>query len=217
MTDRADKGDHAGTDAQKPLPRGFKRRLMSHLAVEIGPLLLFFLGFMWQGLLWATAIYAVATAVAFAVTWVKHRRMPTLPAVTALLVLIFAGLTLALDEAMFIKIKPTVVNGFYGLALLGGWLFGFRLVEKVLGAEVQLDETGLRKLTLRVGSYLLALALLNELVWRTLPTEHWVLFKVFVIVGCNLLFAWTQLPLVRRHLRRSGRWADPLPAGAAGP
>ncbi|MEX2630846.1 MAG: inner membrane-spanning protein YciB [Tistlia sp.] len=187
---------------RRPLPAGFHGRLLRHLAVEIGPLLLFFLTFLWRGLLWATAVYALATVAAFAVTWAKHRRLPVLPGVTALLVLTFAGLTLVLDDSTFIKIKPTVVNGFFGIALLGGWLLGFRLVERVLGSELSLSETGLRLLTLRAGTYLLGLALANEIVWRSLPTEQWVLFKVFVIVGCNLTFAWTQLPLVRRHLRR---------------
>lgn len=204
-------GRSGGGAAGEPLPPGFRRRLLRHLTIEIGPLLLFFLGFLWQGLLWATAIYGVATVVAFALTWARHRRLPVLPSVTALLVLIFVGLTLALDEAVFIKIKPTVVNGFYGLVLLGGWLAGFRLVERVLGGEVELDETGLRLLTLRTGSYLLGLAVLNEIVWRSLPTEHWVLFKVFVMVGCNLLFAWSQLPLVRAHMRRP---QGPVAAGA---
>lgn len=192
-----------GTDRTKPLPKGFKVKLLRHLLVEIGPLLVFFLVFLWQGILWATALYAVATGVAFAVSWAAHRRLPVLPSITFLLVAIFAGLTLALDDTVFIKIKPTVVNGFYGLVLLLGWLFGFRLVERVLADHARLDEEGLRLLTLRAGGYLLGLALLNELVWRTLPTEHWVVFKVFVIVGCNLLFGVSQLPLMRRHLRRA--------------
>jgi intracellular septation protein len=166
-------------------------------------LLVFFLVFVWQGILWATALYAVATGIAFALSWASHRRLPVLPSVTFLLVAIFAGLTLALDDAVFIKIKPTVVNGFYGLVLLVGWQFGFRLVERVLAHQARLDEEGLRLLTLRAGFYLLGLALLNEIVWRSVPTEEWVVFKVFVIVGCNLLFGASQLPLIRRHLRRA--------------
>ncbi len=207
----------SGESESLSLPPGFKRKLARHLAVEIGPLAIFFLGFLWQGLLWATAFYAVATALAFAATWASHRRLPVLPTITALLVLIFAGLTLALDEAMFIKIKPTVVNGFYGLALLIGWLAGFRLVEKVLSPHVALDETGLRRLTFRASAYLLALAAINELVWRTVPTEEWVIFKVFVIVAGNLAFAASQLPLVRRHLRRTDERGGALPAGGASP
>ena len=199
-----DEGTSRGRNGSAPLPHGFKRRLFRQLIVEVGPLLVFFLGFAWSGILWATGLYAIAAAFAFGVTWASHRRIPVLPLVSVLLVMLFAGLTLALDDALFIKIKPTVVNGFYGIVLLGGWFLGFPLVERVLGGEVELSEQGMRILTLRAGGYLLALALANEAVWRTLPTEQWVLFKVFVIVGCNLLFAWCQLPLLREHLRRPG-------------
>ncbi len=72
---------------------------------------------------------------------------------------------------MFIKIKPTVVNGCYGLVLIVRWFAGFRLVDKVLGKDALLDEEGLRKLTLRTGFYLLGPALKNAVVWRTLPTD----------------------------------------------
>lgn len=198
--------DASATDAtqdKKPLPKGFKRKLLRHLLVEVGPLLVFFLTFMWKDIFWATAAYAVATVIAFALSWIEHRRFPVLPTVTTLLVATFAGLTLALDDAVFIKIKPTVTNGFYGIVLLGGWLVGFRLVERVLGSHARLDERGLRLLTWRAGGYLLALAALNEVVWRSATTETWVVFKVFVIVACNLLFAASQLPLFKRHLVRS--------------
>lgn len=190
----------SASSGESQLPPGFKRRLLNHLLPELAPLLLFFMTFMWKNLIWATAVYGVATAVAFAVTWARHRRVPVLPLVSTVLVLIFVGLTLVLDETMFIKIKPTVVNGFYGLVLGLGWVFGYRLVERMLEPECHLDEEGLRALTLRTSMYLTGLALLNELIWRTMPTDYWVLFKVFIMVAFNLAFAWTQLPLVRRHL-----------------
>lgn len=186
---------------KRDLPAGFKRRLFRQLLTELGPLLLFFLVFMWKDILWATAFYAAATVVAVGVSMALHRKLPILPLISAVLVMIFAGLTLLLEEEMFIKIKPTVINGFYGLTLGVGWLIGYRLVEKVLAPECTLDEDGLRALTLRVTAYLIGLALLNELVWRTVSTDTWVIFKVFVMVGLNLVFAWSQVPLVRRHLR----------------
>lgn len=201
----------APTATAAELPPRFKRRLLMHLLPEVGPLLLFFLAFMWKDLIFATAIYAVATAAAFAVTWARHRRLPVLPLVSTLLVVIFAGLTLALGEAMFIKMKPTVLNGFYAAVLGLGWLFGYRLIERILEPECRLDEEGLRALTLRTSGYLLSLAIINEIIWRTMPTEHWVLFKVFIMVAFNLTFAWAQLPLLRRHLivdegtRRAGK------------
>lgn len=191
----------ADDDGKQDLPDGFKWRLFRQFLTEFGPLLIFFLVFMWKDILWATGAYALATLISVGVTAAMHRKLPVLPLISAVLVMIFAGLTLLLEAEMFIKIKPTVVNGFYGLVLGIGWLVGYRLVEKVLEPECKLDEDGLRALTLRVSVYLIGLALLNEIVWRTVSTDTWVIFKVFVMIGLNVLFAWTQVPLVRRHLR----------------
>lgn len=186
-------------DVSPGLPTGFKRRLLAQLASEFAPLIAFFLSFLWLGIVPATAIYAGATVAAVAVGWVNQRSVPVLPLVSSGLVVVFAGLTVALDQAMFIKIKPTVTNGFYGLAIGLGWLFGFRIVERVLAPELRLDEAGLKKLTARVTGYLLGLALLNEVVWRMFPTKVWVYFKVFVIIAINIGFFASQLPLIRRH------------------
>ncbi|MEQ8348763.1 MAG: septation protein IspZ [Sneathiellaceae bacterium] len=199
------------------LPPRFRRRLLRQLVTELAPLLIFFLVFLAKGLLWACAAYGGATIIAFAAAWQAHRRIPVLPSLTAFLVLLFAGLTIALDDATFIKIKPTVVNGFYGILLGIGWLLGYPLVARVLGPDARLDRTGLRIVTIAASIYLLALAGVNELVWRTLPTEQWVLFKVFVLVGCNLLFACAMLPVVRRHLQAGGAQDRPAATGRFAP
>lgn len=170
------------------------------LSSELGPPLLFFLAFMASDIYMACIVYAVAATLAVAVSWIRHKRVPTLPLVSAGLVVLFAGLTLALDDATFIKIKPTVTNGFFALVLGIGWLVGFRLIDLVLRPRFTLDEAGLRALTLHVFLYLAGLAVANEIAWRTLSTESWVVFKVFGIVVFNALFALSQLPLIKRHL-----------------
>lgn len=194
------------------LPAGFKRRLGRQLAIEFGPLILFFLAFSWQGIYAATAVYAVAALLALGGSWWLHRRLPVVPLVATVLVVIFAGLTLALGEAMFIKIKPTVVNGFFALVLGIGWFCGFRLIDRSLGDELKLDEEGQRILTWRAVAYLVTLACLNEIVWRTLPTDTWVVFKVFILICCNVVFALCQLPLIRAHRVDNGEAsrADPV-------
>ncbi|MFC3228398.1 inner membrane-spanning protein YciB [Marinibaculum pumilum] len=209
----ADQTDDGGP-SPGPFPDCFRRRLLRQLATELGPLAVFFLAFLAAGLLWATAAYALAAALAFAAAWQLHGRLPVLPAITALLVFVLAGLTLALDDATFIKIKPTVINGFYGSLLLGGWLAGYRLVARVLGPDAALDRAGERQVTIAAGLYLAGLAIANEFAWRTLETEHWVLFKVFVLTACNLVFGWSQLPVIRRHLRRDSQ--PPAPPDGAG-
>ena len=193
----------AGEDRKPDLPDGFKWRLFRQLVTELGPLIVFFLVFMWKDIIWATGVYLAATLISVSVSVIQHTKVPVLPLVSALLVMIFGGLTILMDEEVFIKIKPTVTNGFYGIALGLSWIMGYRLIQKVLGPECKLDEDGLRTLTIRVSLYLICLALVNELVWRTVSTDTWVVFKVFVIIGLNLLFAWSQVAVVRKHLRAS--------------
>lgn len=198
-------GPEIRAGGEVPLPTGLKHRLARQLVIEFGPLIAFFLVFSWQNLYWATAVYALAALAALAASWRLHRRLPTVPLIATGLVVIFAGLTLTLGEEVFIKIKATVVNGFFALALGAGWLLGYRLIDRVLGEDLELDEEGQRILTWRAVAYLVALACANEFVWRTAPTEVWVYFKVFVMVGCNMLFAVLQLPLIRAHRRAPSR------------
>lgn len=185
--------------ARRSLPQGFKRRLLGQMIGEVGPLLVFFVVFAAWGILAAAAAYAGATLLSLAIGWYLRRRLPVLPLVSAGLVTLFAGLTIALDDALFIKIKPTVTNGFFAAAIGIGWLFGFRLLPRILAPNLVLDSAGERLLTLRVTLYLAALAAANEVVWRSVSLETWVLFKVFVLVALNLLFGWSQLALLRRH------------------
>lgn len=189
----------ATAGSQAALPKGFKRRLFWQLIGEIGPLLAFFVAFAVWGIVPAAGAYAVATLASLGISWYRHRHLPILPLVSAGLVLLFAGLTIALDDALFIKIKPTVTNGFFALVLGIGWLVGFRLIKRVLGDTVRLDDRGERLLTLRVAGYLAFLAIANEIIWRSFPVDVWVMFKVFIMVALNLLFGWSQLALIRRH------------------
>jgi intracellular septation protein len=122
-----------------------------------------------------------------------------MPLFTALLVLIFGGLTLYLKNDTFIKMKPTVLYAGFGLTLLGGLLFGRLFVKYVFAAAFELTEEGWRKLTFRWGWFFLALAILNEIVWRSMPTATWVKFKVFGIIPLIMLFALAQMPLVLKH------------------
>ena len=181
------------------LPTGFLLRLFGKLSAEVGPLLIFFLAYGWWDIIVATGAYAASTVIALTVLWLTQRRLPILPLLSTVLVAVFAALTIALDNAFFIKIKPTVVNGFYAVLIGGGWLVGVRLIRRVLAPAVVLDEAGERMLTWRTAGYLAFLAVANEVIWRSFPLDVWVLFKVFISIALNLLFVLIQLPLVRRH------------------
>ncbi len=155
----------------------------------------------------ATAVFIAATLLSLAVSLALTRRLPIMPLITGIVVLIFGGLTLWLQNDTFIKMKPTIVNTLFGGTLLIGLLFGKSLIGYVLDSVFNLTETGWRKLTFRWGIFFLVLAVLNELVWRIsaatmepkAATDLWVNFKVFGIMPLTLLFTLSQLPMLLRE------------------
>lgn len=184
------------------------------LALELGPLVLFFLGnaygdrFGFAGdrrIFAATGLFLVATLVSLAVHFVLVRRLPIMPLVSAIVVLVFGGLTLALQDDQFIKLKPTIVNALFGAVLLGGLYWRKPILAVVLDAVLELTEEGWRKLTVRWAMFFFVLAALNEIVWRTQSTDTWVQFKVFGIMPLTVAFALAQTPLILRHERKDGK------------
>src|SRR5215469_2738259 len=152
------------------------------LALDLGPLLLFFFANARFGIFVATATFMVAVLVAMAVSYALTRHVPIMAIVTAVIVLIFGGLTLALHNDTFIKVKPTIIYALFGGVLLGGLFFNKPLLDVVLNSMFQLTDEGWRKLTFRWALFFFALAVLNEIVWRTMSTNFWVDFKVFGVM-----------------------------------
>lgn len=151
------------------------------------------------GILTATAVFMVAIVVSLAIHYALVRKLPIMPLVSAVVVLIFGTLTLALRDDHFIKLKPTIVNCLFGGALLGGLAFGRPLLSVVLDSMIKLTDEGWRKLTFRWAIFFFVLAALNEIVWRNWSTDFWVNFKVFGIMPLTLLFAVAQTPLIMRY------------------
>jgi len=169
------------------------------LALEIGPLALFFLTNARAGIFWATAVFMVAIIVSLLVTWLRERRLPTLPLVTGIFVLVFGGLTLILQDELFIKLKPTIVNTLFAVILFGGLFWGKSFLKSLMGSMFQMTDQGWRLLTFRWAMFFVLLAILNEIVWRNTSTDTWVSFKVFGIMPLTILFSISQLPAMNRH------------------
>ena len=141
----------------------------------------------------------IAVVIAFAISYALTRRLPLMPLVTAVVVLIFGSLTLLLHDELFIKVKPTIIYLLFGGILLGGLVFRTPLLGVVFDSVFHLTEAGWRKLTLRWALFFFALALVNEVVWRTQSTDVWVSFKVFAVLPLTLVFAAAQYPLLTKY------------------
>jgi len=169
------------------------------MALELGPLVVFYIANARADIFAATAWFMGAMVLALALSWLLQRKIAVMPLVTALVVLVFGTLTLLLHDDSFIKMKPTIVNTLFGLVLLGGLLFGQSLLRYVFGDVYKLQPKGWTILTLRWGLFFLFLAVLNEVVWRTQSTDFWVAFKVWATMPITIIFAAFQLPVLQRY------------------
>ena len=160
------------------------------LALDLGPLLLFFIANQRFGIFAATGVFMVAVLVALAVSYALTRQVAIMPIVTAVVVLVFGGLTLILQDETFIKLKPTIIYLLFGgdAARRAAVRQAAARLSSSTRSSTSTDE-GWRKLTLRWIVFFFALAVLNEIVWRTQTTDFWVNFKVFGFCRSRLCLA----------------------------
>ena len=182
------------------------------LLLDLGPLLLFFAANSRFGIFVATALFMAAIVVALGISYALTRHLPLMPLVTAVVVVVFGTLTLVLHDELFIKVKPTIIYTLFGGTLLIGLAFGKSLLGVVFDSVFHLTEDGWRKLTWRWALFFLALAVLNELVWRTQTTNVWVSFKVFGVMPLTFIFAALQYPLLHKYALHP----EPAEAGSQG-
>jgi intracellular septation protein len=169
------------------------------LVLDIGPLLLFFFANGRWGIFAATAVFMVAIVISMAVSYALTRHVPPMTIVSAVIVIGFGGLTLLLQDDTFVKVKTSLIYALFAAVLIGGLAFGRPLLAMVFDSVFDLDAEGWRKLTVRWALFFLALAVLNEIGWRTQSTDFWVAFKVFALLPLTFLFAALQYPLLKRH------------------
>jgi intracellular septation protein len=167
--------------------------------LELGPLALFFAVYSRLGIFAATGILMATVLVTLGVSYAMLKRIPIMPLITAVIVLIFGSLTLILHDETLIKIKPTALYILFGAALFVGLWLKKPLLKILFDGALHVTEEGWRKLTWRWAFFFLALAVLNEIVWRTQSTDLWVKFKTFGFLPLTLLFALAQAPLIMKY------------------
>jgi intracellular septation protein len=176
------------------------------LALDIGPLVLFFAANARLGIFAGTAVFMAAVVAALFISYAMTRHWPIMPVVSAIVVLVFGGLTIVLHDETFIKVKPTIIYALFGAVLAAGYLFNKPFLAVVFDSMFHVTDEGWRKLTLRWTLFFFALAALNEVIWRTQSTDFWVNAKVFGFMPLTFAFAALQYPLLMRYA------VEPAPA-----
>ena len=141
----------------------------------------------------------VAILVALAVSYAMTRRLPMMALVSAVVVVVFGGLTLFLQDELFIKLKPTIIYLLSPARCRRASYSARTCWAMVFDQMFNLTSEGWHKLTVRWALFFLFLAALNELVWRTQSTDTWVTFKVFGVMPLTLVFAMLQMPLLKKY------------------
>jgi intracellular septation protein len=176
--------------------------------LELGPLALFFVAYSKLGIFAATGVLMACVVVTLGVSYAMLRRIPVMPLVTAVIVLIFGSLTLFLHDETLIKIKPTALYLLFAAALFAGLWLKKPLLKILFDGALHVTEEGWLKLTWRWAFFFVVLAILNEIVWRTQSTDLWVKFKTFGFLPLTLLFALAQAPLIMRYETKEQQTGD---------
>ncbi|MEO1067203.1 MAG: septation protein A [Pseudomonadota bacterium] len=184
------------------------------MALELGPLIVFFftnsrgkelaesypaLNALGGPIFIATAAFMVAMAISLILSYAIARKIPVMPLISGVVVFVMGGLTLYLQDDTFIKVKPTIVNVFFGASLFVGLAFGKSLLQYIFDDAFKITDKGWTILTYRWAIFFLFLAVLNEVVWRSFSTDFWVAFKVWGVMPITMVFAVFQMQVVLKH------------------
>lgn len=183
----------------RPPEQEISAQQIGKLLLEVGPLGVFFIVNSYGGIFWGTGAFMVATVLSLIASRMLCGRVPIMPLISGVFVLVFGGLTIYLHDELFIKMKPTIVNSIFASILFGGLLFGQALLKHLFGEVFRLTEPGWRVLTFRWACFFVLLALLNEVMWRSFSTDVWVSFKVFGIMPLSMAFAIAQIGVIKKY------------------
>ena len=169
------------------------------LLIDIGPLAVFFVFYTRSDLKTAILPFMIATIIAVLFSYIIEKKIPIMPTVGAIIILTFGGLTIYFDNETFFKMKPTIINLLFAGILYGGIILNKPLLRYLLGATLKLQDEGWDILTKRWVGFFIALAILNEIIWRTQTTDIWVNFKVFGILPITFIFTLAQFSTIKKY------------------
>ena len=169
---------------------------------DFGPLVVFFFFYYNsdKNLKIAIPPFIIATLISLFVVWLIEKKIPMVPLISGILITLFGGLTIYFDNAVFLYIKPTIINVLFGLTLLFGKFFTDEpILKKIIGKSLSLTSEGWNLLNKRWMYFFFGVAILNECVWRTQSEEFWVNFKVWGLLPITFFFTAFQVPLISKY------------------
>lgn len=182
------------------------------LLLEVGPLVVFFAAFQWfkntplvigdtayEGAVAATFFFMPAILASLAVSWRMTHTLPRMAVVTAIVVIIFGGMSIWLNDDLFVKMKPTIINALFAIGLGVGLLQGRSYLRYLMEQTIPLTDRGWTVFTQRWMLFFAFMAVLNEVIWRTQTTDFWVSFRTFGNLPITIVFVAAQFPLLKRE------------------
>ncbi|PYG28249.1 inner membrane-spanning protein YciB [Pelagimonas varians] len=180
--------------------------------LEYGPLVAFFIAYLklkdeiftiggtdYQGFIVVTAGFIPLFLISTGLLWKLTGHLSRMQAVTAVLIVVFGGLSVWFNDERFFKMKPTLIYLLFGGILGFGLMRGESYLKSVMEGLMPLKHDGWMILTKRVAGLFIALAVLNETIWRTMDTETWVYFKTFGLPAAIFLFFMFQTKLFQTY------------------
>ena len=172
------------------------------LLTDFGPLLIFFIFYYKDGggLKLAITYLILATLISLAIIFFMEKKIPMVPLISCILIVFFGGLTIYLDNPIFIYIKTTIINLIFAITLIAGkYIFKKNLLKIFFQNKLKLTEKGWSLFTNRWAYFFLFLAIINEIVWRTQSESFWVTFKVWGLLSATLIFTLSQMSFLNKH------------------
>jgi len=174
------------------------------LLFDFFPIILFFVAFKLYGIYTATAVAIAASFAQVGWYWLKHKRFENTHLITLAIIVVFGGATLILEDELFIKWKPSVLNWVFGVAFLASHFIGKKtIVERMMGGNVSLPSGVWNKLNVSWILFFIALGFANLYVVYNFDTDTWVNFKLFGMMGLTLVFVIAQAFYMSRHMQPS--------------
>ncbi|MDB9776380.1 septation protein A [Alphaproteobacteria bacterium] len=145
------------------------------------------------------AAVIIATLISLVALYIKERKVSTMMLVSTIILVVFGGLSLFFKNEIFFKMKPTIINSLFAIILITSTYLNKPVLKMMLNSSIKLTDQGWSILNKMWTGYFIFLAILNEIIWRNYPTDTWVNFKVFGIMGVTIVFTILQIPLLKKY------------------